>query len=77
MTFESMDDFSPAAVARKVDGLKEIFQTREKLEQLLTKVGSKPKLEKELQKALEQLPVKDQELGKKLLAELGGGEEKK
>lgn len=75
-TFESMDDFSPAAVARKVEGLKELYETREKLQELLTTVGKKPKLEKEIQKTLGQLPLQDPELGKKLLSEIGPGEKK-
>ncbi|HEY3853912.1 MAG TPA: type VI secretion system contractile sheath small subunit [Verrucomicrobiae bacterium] len=66
MTFESMNDFSPAAVARKVDDLKQLFEAREELNSLLTKVGSKPKLEK----ALETL-VKNPDLAKQLQAQIG------
>ena len=33
ITFESMDDFSPAAVARKVDGLRQLLEARTQLEQ--------------------------------------------
>jgi type VI secretion system protein ImpB len=33
ITFESMDDFSPAAVARKVDSLNRLLQAREQLYQ--------------------------------------------
>jgi len=61
MTFESMDDFSPAAVARKVEVLKELFEARQELDALLTKVGSKPKLEKALE-----LLVKNPDLAKRL-----------
>jgi type VI secretion system protein ImpB len=64
MTFESLDDFSPAAVAKKVDGLKQLFDARQELDALLTKVGSKPKLEK----ALEAL-VKNPELAQKLMSQ--------
>ncbi|HEX3718442.1 MAG TPA: type VI secretion system contractile sheath small subunit [Verrucomicrobiae bacterium] len=71
MNFESMDDFSPAAVARKVDGLKQLFEAREELSSLLTTVGSKPKLEK----ALESL-VKNPELAKHLQAQIHDGESK-
>lgn len=49
VSFASMDDFSPAAVASKVDGLKQLYEARQELSDLLTKVGSKPKLEKALQ----------------------------
>jgi type VI secretion system protein ImpB len=76
MTFESMDDFSPAAIAKKVEGLKELYETREKLQELLTAAGKKPKLEKQLQETLGRLPLQDAEAGKKLLADLGDGEKK-
>jgi type VI secretion system protein ImpB len=36
MTFESMDDFSPAAVARKVDSLNKLLTARTQLANLLT-----------------------------------------
>jgi type VI secretion system protein ImpB len=36
VSFESMDDFSPANVARKVEPLRELLKTREQLENLLT-----------------------------------------
>ncbi len=72
MTFESMDDFSPAAVARKVEGLKELFEARQELDALLTKVGSKPKLEKALE-----LLVKNPELAKQLQAKAAEGTDKK
>jgi type VI secretion system protein ImpB len=36
ISFESMDDFSPAAVARKVDALNKLLQARTELSNLLT-----------------------------------------
>jgi len=39
LTFESMDDFSPAAVARKVDSLNKLLQARSQLSNLLTYHG--------------------------------------
>ena len=45
MTFESMDDFSPAAVARKVDALNKLLQTRTELANLLTYMDGKDKAE--------------------------------
>ena len=36
ITFESMDDFSPAAVARKVDGLNKLLEARTQLANLVT-----------------------------------------
>ncbi len=45
MTFENMDDFSPAAVARKVDSLSKLLQTRTELANLLTYMDGKDKAE--------------------------------
>ena len=36
ITFESMDDFSPAAVARKVEGLNKLLEARTQLSNLIT-----------------------------------------
>jgi type VI secretion system protein ImpB len=52
LTFESMDDFSPAAVARKVDGLKDILKAREQLASLLTYLDGKSNAEDLIAKAL-------------------------
>jgi len=41
LTFESMDDFSPAAVARKVDALNQLLQARTHLSNLLTYMDGK------------------------------------
>ena len=41
MTFESMDDFSPAAVARKVDALARLLEARGQLQNLLTYMDGK------------------------------------
>src|ERR1039458_9894162 len=41
MTFESMDDFSPAAVARKVDALNKLLTARTELANLLTYMDGK------------------------------------
>jgi len=41
LTFESMDDFSPAAVARKVDALNKLLQARSQLSNLLTYMDGK------------------------------------
>lgn len=45
MTFESMDDFSPAAVARKVDALNKLLEARTQLSNLLTYMDGKDKAE--------------------------------
>ncbi|CCE23617.1 type VI secretion system contractile sheath small subunit [Methylotuvimicrobium alcaliphilum] len=41
LTFESMDDFSPAAVARKVDGLNKLLEARTQLANLVTYMDGK------------------------------------
>jgi type VI secretion system protein ImpB len=41
ITFESMDDFSPAAVARKVDALNKLLEARTQLSNLLTYMDGK------------------------------------
>jgi type VI secretion system protein ImpB len=41
LTFESMDDFSPAAVARKVDALGKLLETRQQLANLITYMDGK------------------------------------
>ncbi len=53
MTFESMDDFSPAAVARKVDALNKLLQARTELASLMTYMDGKDKAEQMLAKLLE------------------------
>ncbi len=53
MTFETMDDFSPAAVARKVDALNKLLQARTELSNLLTYMDGKDKAEQVLGKLLE------------------------
>jgi type VI secretion system protein ImpB len=41
VTFESMDDFSPAAVARKVEGLNKLLEARQQLANLITYMDGK------------------------------------
>lgn len=41
LSFESMDDFSPAAVARKVDALRNLLEARQQLANLLTYMDGK------------------------------------
>ena len=52
MTFENMDDFSPAAVARKVDALNKLLQARTELSNLLTYMDGKDKAEQLVGKLL-------------------------
>jgi type VI secretion system protein ImpB len=53
LTFESMDDFSPAAVARKIEPLKELLDARTQLSNLLTYMDGKTGAEELLAKVLE------------------------
>lgn len=53
LTFESMDDFSPAAVARKVDSLNKLLQARSQLSNLVTYMDGKGGAEELLAKVLE------------------------
>jgi type VI secretion system protein ImpB len=41
LSFESMDDFSPAAIARKVDALNQLMQARNQLSNLVTYMDGK------------------------------------
>ena len=52
ITFENMDDFSPAAVARKVDSLSKLLQAREQLSNLITYMDGKTGAEELLAKVL-------------------------
>ena len=52
LTFEDMDDFSPAAVARKVDSLNKLLTTRTQLSNLLTYMDGKGGAEELVAKAL-------------------------
>jgi len=52
ITFESMDDFSPAAVARKVDGLNKLLEARTQLSNLITYMDGKTGAEELIGKVL-------------------------
>ena len=53
MTFESIDDFSPAAVARKVDSLNSLLEARTELANLLTYMDGKTGAEELINKVLQ------------------------
>jgi type VI secretion system protein ImpB len=53
LTFDSMDDFSPAAVARKVDALRKLLEAREHLSNLLTYMDGKSGAEQLIKKVLQ------------------------
>ena len=52
ITFESMDDFSPAAVAEKVDALNKLLEARTQLSNLLTYMDGKTGAEELIAKVL-------------------------
>jgi type VI secretion system protein ImpB len=52
ITFESMDDFSPAAIARKVGALNELLQARQQLANLVTYMDGKAGAEELIGKVL-------------------------
>ena len=52
ITFESMDDFSPAAVARKVDALNKLLEARTQLSNLITYMDGKAGAEDLIAKVL-------------------------
>ena len=52
ITFESMEDFSPAAIARKVDGLKELLEARNQLSNLITYMDGKTGAEELINKVM-------------------------
>jgi type VI secretion system protein ImpB len=53
ITFDSMDDFSPAAVARKVDALRKLLEARQNLANLLTYMDGKSGAEQLIRKVLQ------------------------
>lgn len=52
ITFESMDDFSPAAIATKVDALKKLLDARQQLSNLITYMDGKTNAEELVAKML-------------------------
>ena len=52
LTFDSMDDFSPAAVARKVDSLSKLLDARQQLQNLVTYMDGKTGAEELVAKVL-------------------------
>ena len=52
LTFENMDDFSPAAIASKVEGLNKLLQARQQLSNLVTYMDGKGGAEELIAKVL-------------------------
>jgi type VI secretion system protein ImpB len=63
ITFETMDDFSPASVASKVEGLKQLLEARKQLANLVTYMDGKTGAEELIAKV-----IKDEALLKSLAA---------
>ncbi len=63
ISFESMDDFSPAAIARKVDSLSKLMDARSQLSNLVTYMDGKSGAEELVAKA-----INDPELMKALVS---------
>ncbi len=69
LKFETMADFEPVNVARQVEPLRKLLETRDKLRDLLSKVDRSDKLES----VLEQILTNTEQL-KQLSSQLGEGE---
>jgi type VI secretion system protein ImpB len=52
VTFESMDDFSPDAIARKIEPLRKLLEARQQLSNLLTYMDGKDGAENLIAKVL-------------------------
>jgi type VI secretion system protein ImpB len=52
LTFESMDDFSPAVIARKVEGVRDLLSARTQLDNLLTYMDGKSGAEELISKLI-------------------------
>lgn len=75
LKFESMEDFDPGKVARQVEPLKKLLETRDKLRDLMSKVDRSEDLENLLEKILQNqddLQAMSKELGLEESAEKGG-----
>jgi type VI secretion system protein ImpB len=53
LTFESMDDFSPAAIARKVEPLRRLLEARTQLANLMTYMDGKSGAEELIGKVMQ------------------------
>lgn len=57
MTFDSMDDFSPARIAEKVEPLRKLLEQRKELEALKARIDGKTKVEEALDQLLNDRPA--------------------
>lgn len=72
LSFESMDDFSPAAVARKSEPLRKLLEAREELSNLMSYMDGKPDAEELIAETM-----KNPELLKTLAAAPAPGDDDK
>jgi type VI secretion system protein ImpB len=72
ITFESMEDFSPAAVARKVDSLNKLLEARMQLSNLITYMDGKQGAEDLIAKALNDPALLQSLVSQKKPEESGG-----
>jgi len=77
VTFDSMDDFSPAAVARKVGGLDKLLEARTQLANLVTYMDGKAGAENLITKALQDESLLQALASKAADADEGSEEESK
>jgi type VI secretion system protein ImpB len=77
ITFESMDDFSPAAVARKIEPLNKLLTARTQLSNLLSYMDGKSKAEDLLSNVLKDNSLLQALAAAPAPAAPAGGEEKK
>src|SRR6185295_7372511 len=73
ISFDSMDDFTPAAVARKVDALNKLLQARQQLSNLVTYMDGKTGAEELIAKALQDPALLQALASSKKPTEEGGG----
>jgi len=60
LQFKSMDDFQPAKVIEQVEPLKKLMETRQKLEELMSKADRSQDLEKLLGEVLQETDKRDE-----------------
>lgn len=76
ITFESMDDFSPAAIAAKVEPLRELLNARTQLSNLMTYMDGKTGAEELIGKAIQD-PALMKTLAAQPASEAGEADDKK
>jgi type VI secretion system protein ImpB len=76
ITFESMDDFSPGAVAKKVDSLAKLLEARDQLTNLLTYMDGKTGAESLMTKVLQDPALLQSLASASAPAAAGGGNAK-